>query len=78
MLSAAYRFLNGEIVWLTLLGDVDRGKTHIAIGICQKWLAMNKPAKYCFVPILLDELRAGFKETGDDSYESKFSSWSTH
>ena len=58
--------------WLTLLGQVDRGKTHLAIAICQRWLERGKPARYTYVPLLLDELRRGFDLEGEYAYRYKF------
>lgn len=58
--------------WLTLIGDTDCGKTHIGISIIHRWLSRGVPARYAHVPLLLDELRRGFREGGDRSYESRF------
>jgi len=57
--------------WLILLGEVECGKTHLAIAICRKWLERGKPARYVFVPIMLDELRSGYDREGAESYEAK-------
>lgn len=62
----------GEIRWLTLTAGADRGKTHLAVAICRRWLQRGKPARYAFVPLLLEELRTGFQEEGDRSYEARF------
>ena len=58
-----------DIRWLTLLGEVECGKTHLAIAICRKWLERSKPARYVFVPLMLDELRSGYSKEGDESYD---------
>ena len=58
--------------WLTLLSDSDRGKTHLLVAVCRHWLRQEKPARYAYVPLLLDELRRGFREGGDLSYEARF------
>lgn len=60
-----------DLKWLTLMSDVDRGKTHLAIAICRRWLARGKPARYAYVPLLLDELRLGF-ESRDESYNERY------
>lgn len=44
--------------WLTLAGAAGLGKTHLVIAVCRAWLERGKPAKYVFVPDLLDWLRA--------------------
>lgn len=62
----------GENTWLTLLSGVDRGKTHLLIAICRRWLQKGKPARYAYVPLLLEELRRGFRGEGDMSYEARF------
>jgi DNA replication protein DnaC len=46
-----------KIRWLTLSGGRDRGKSHLAIAVCREWLKRDQPAKYVFVPSLLDWLR---------------------
>jgi len=62
----------GETSWLTLLSGTDRGKTHLLIAICRRWLQRGKPARYAYVPLLLEELRRGFQEEGDRSYAARF------
>ena len=71
-LQAAHDVVAGRINLLVLASGVDRGKTHLAIAICRSWLGKGKSAKYAFVPLLLDELRAGFQMDGDESFNSRF------
>jgi len=63
---------NNSIACLTLSAGVDRGKTHLAISICRRWLERGQAARYAYVPLLLEELRRGFREEGDSSYEARF------
>lgn len=58
--------------WLTFISDVNRGKTHLLIAICRRRLAQGKLARYAYVPLLLEELRRGFRHEGDESYENRF------
>jgi len=60
-----------ELKWLTVIAGVDRGKSHMAVAICRAWLEMGAPARYVFVPDLLDELRAGYEQEGDHSFLSR-------
>jgi DNA replication protein DnaC len=53
------------IKWLTLVGPVDTGKSHLAVAICRRWLARGKPARYVLVPLMLEELRAGYQVEGE-------------
>lgn len=62
----------GELRWVTLLGGVDRGKTHLAIAICRRWLARGKPARYIFVPLMLDDLRRGYDPDAERSFDRQF------
>lgn len=62
----------GRVKWLTLTGNVDSGKTHLAIAICRQWLARGRPARYSFVPSLLRDLKKGFDLEGELSYQAKF------
>ena len=67
-LDASKAMATGAIRWLCLMGRVDRGKTHLAVAICRARLERGEPAKYAYVPLLLDELRSGYN---DDSYQAK-------
>ena len=63
---------NREIIWLTLVGGVDMGKTHLAVAICRRWLAGGRLARYAFVPLLLDDLRNAYRPGAEISYEQEF------
>ncbi len=69
VLKAAKAVVSGELKWLTLSSGVNRGKTHLAIAICREWLEGDKPARYAYVPLLLDELRRGYQE---EDYDKRF------
>lgn len=70
----ALKLANGDdnVSWLTFMGGSDRGKTHLAIAICRRWLTRGIPAKYVYVPLLFEELRRGFRDDVDRSYEVRF------
>jgi len=71
--NAALNVANEEgLKWLTLMGRVDQGKTHLAVAICHRWLERGKAARYAYVPLLLDELRRGFDSEGEFAYGYKF------
>ena len=59
----AYRIARGndDIIFLTLLSKTGRGKSHLAIAICREWLGRGEPAKYAYVPELLDDIRDSYK-----------------
>lgn len=61
----------GNIRWLTLIGPVDTGKSHLAVAICRKWLSRGKPARYILTPLMLDNLRNGYNR-GDYELQMKF------
>ena len=65
--EAALQLANelGNVRWLTLLGDSDRGKTHLLVAICRRWLERGKPTRYAHVPFLFKELRQSFDEQGE-------------
>lgn len=62
--QAAIEFADndGDAKWLVLMGRRDTGKSHLAIGICRRWIARGRPAKYVFVPLMLDYLRQGYRQ----------------
>jgi DNA replication protein DnaC len=53
------------IKWLSLVGPVDTGKSHLAVAICRRWLVRGKLARYVLVPVMLEELRAGYQSEGE-------------
>jgi len=63
---------SNEVTWLTLMAGADRGKTHLLIAICRRWLERGNIARYAYVPLLFEELRRGFRDEGDGSYEARF------
>ncbi len=68
-LAAAKAFTpDGKNKALVIGGGVDTGKSHLAIAVCRTWLALDVPARYVFVPWMLDELRAGQHKEGDETY----------
>lgn len=58
--------------WLVLMSGSDRGKTHLLFAICHRWLEEGRPARYAYVPDLLDELRQGFRGDGDQSFDARW------
>lgn len=58
--------------WLTLMAGNDVGKTHLGVAVCRRWIDRGKVARYVTAPLLLDELRRGFSNEDDRSYESRF------
>lgn len=68
-LASAKAFtLHGDHKCLVLMGRVDKGKSHLAVAVCREWLKLDIPARYIFVPFLLDELRSAQNHEGDESY----------
>lgn len=63
---------DGDVKWLTLLSEVDRGKTHLAVAICRRWLSKGWAARYCYVPLMLDELRHGYESESRFSFDEQF------
>jgi DNA replication protein DnaC len=69
--EAACAVATGNLSWLALMSGVNRGKTHLAVGICRRWLELDMPARYAYVPLLLDEIRRGY-QNGAGDYERRF------
>ena len=70
--EAAMQFLSGYISFLTIIGPVNSGKSHIAIAVCHEYLKAKIPAKYVFAPIFLDDLRATYAKDAENSYQFLF------
>ena len=71
-LAVKFASEESEKNWLTFVCGGDRGKTHLLVAICRQWLLRGKAARYAYVPLLLAELRRGFRHEGDYSYENRF------
>lgn len=72
ILTSARRMATGELNWLTIISEVNHGKTHIAVAICREWLKQDKPARYAYVPLLLEELRRGYQPGSDGSFDARY------
>jgi len=59
----SYRIAQGDddVIFLTLISNTGRGKSHLAIAICREWLKRGEPARYAYVPELLDDIRASYQ-----------------
>ena len=56
---------NDDTKWLVFVSPVDRGKSHLALAICRRWLERGKAAKYVLVPTMLEWLRQGYENEGE-------------
>ena len=70
--DAAIRFANLPDGFLVLLGDNGCGKTHLAVAAGNHRLDTGQPALFVVVPDLLDDLRAGYGDEGDGSFDARF------
>ncbi len=59
------------IKWLSLIGPVGRGKSHLAIAVAHRWLERGQAARYAFVPKMLTELRHGYERTDEFAFETQ-------
>lgn len=60
-----------DIIFLTLLSESDRGKSHLAKAAVKAWIDRQQSAVYINVARMLDELRDGYSNKGEDSYQSR-------
>ena len=70
--QGAMQLISGQISFLTLIGPVNTGKTHLAIAVCQEFIKQNIPAKYAFTPLLLDHLRNTYDKDASMSFVDFF------
>jgi DNA replication protein DnaC len=68
---------DGKYKALVIGGPVDRGKSHLAIAVCRAWLALDIPARYVYVPWMLDGLRAAQFKEGEESYYQQMAMFQT-
>ena len=72
-LKTALEFAKGgdKVKWLTMHSKVDTGKSHLAVAICKEWIKRGIPARYIFVPDLLDQLRNSYQRiSATESYSA--------
>jgi len=62
----------GKLKWLTLVGGVDRGKSHIAVAVCRRWMERGQLARYGYVVDLLDELKSTFDDSEEWTFKRMF------
>lgn len=55
---------------LLLIGRPGSGKTHLAVGILQKWIAGGRTGLFITAPELLQKIRNGFEDGKNESYLS--------
>lgn len=70
--AAAVEFAVHPAKWLVLVGDVGRGKTHLAAAIKNYRDQHEEPTLFMTVPDLLDYLRATFAPSSDVTYDRVF------
>jgi DNA replication protein DnaC len=69
---AAWNFASQPDGWLVLVGDVGRGKTHLAAAIKNHRDQEHKSTLFMTVPDLLDYLRATYGPQSDVTYDRGF------
>jgi DNA replication protein DnaC len=67
--AEAARFAERPLGWLVLVGDVGRGKTHLAAAIKNH---LDDSAVFITAPSLLDHLRATYAPTSQVTYDRAF------
>ena len=64
------------VIFLTLVGQSDVGKSHLAIGVCRQWLERQQAAHYVNVPRMLNDLREGYARDAERSFDSRLKFYS--
>jgi DNA replication protein DnaC len=70
--NCAATFATEPSGWLVLVGDVGRGKTHLAAAIKNHRDEHGEPTLFMTVPDLLDYLRATYAPSSDITYDRGF------
>ncbi len=71
MLGAAKKVVNGSLLWAVFISPSGYGKTHLAVAICREYLKQGKSARYIYAPDLMNELRQGIDDEGQNSYHAR-------
>lgn len=60
----ALRLSRGDnsVIFLTLMSSSGKGKTHLAIATCREMISRGYPARYAYVPDLLDDIRESYRK----------------
>lgn len=72
MLASALSLISGKSVFLTYIGPVNTGKTHLAISICQEFMDAGIPAKFYSCDLFLKDLKATFDRDAEYKYQDIF------
>jgi len=60
-----------DVIFLTLLGESDKGKSHLGIAACRRRLERGEAACYVNVPAMLQDLRDGYDKDTAYSYSGR-------
>ena len=69
---AALELMSGRIIFLTYIGPVNTGKTHLAIAVCHECIDAGVPAKFYSCGAFLRELKATFDKDSVFRYPDIF------
>lgn len=72
VLTAAARFAEEPGGWITFAGPSGSGKTYLAAAIANHQIDLGRPALMITASDLLDQLRTGFSEDEDTSFDDMF------
>ena len=72
VLTAATRFAERPVGWITFAGPSGSGKTYLAAAIANHQIDLGRPALMITASDLLDQLRTGFLEDVDASFGDMF------
>ena len=72
VLTAATRFAEEPVGWITFAGPSGSGKTYLAAAIANHQIDLGRPALMITASDLLDQLRTGFSEDADASFSDMF------
>ncbi len=68
---------DNNVIFLTLISESDRGKSHLGVAICRDCLSRGQSASYVNVPRMLNELRDGYDKEGEQAFYVRLKFYST-
>lgn len=75
--NATVAVVSQDLVFNTIIGDVNAGKTHLAVAAAREYIAAGIPAKYIFTANLLDGLRNTYDRGENASYHAIMEKYTT-
>ncbi len=70
--AICYQYAESPDGWLVLMGGYGCGKTHLAVAVANRRIALGQQPLFVVVPDLLDHLRGAYSPNSEVRYDERF------